>query len=350
MTGLRALVARRLMRRRGMRLTTRLGTLACALTLIACGGTSHTHDGGSTEVDGGPIDAEAHPRDSGVDGSVLEGTCPDDVTWPSGLPFGAGEITEEGTATVTGVDASGVDLVIGGVTRRFEWAGSGLDTLSAGMEVELSGGPHWSRLTAPEVTLHAWHAVGIGVPRPALFDGTPIEVEGAPPATLAADCSFLWDECGGEDLITSYALDVGDIRLREGESTFGAGYAIHFAGAAGYLGNHGAGTCIGEPSYQASLGVRVDRAAETETCASIEARYEQVLEEKASCEQPSDCRITAGHCGAGIGGCWYAVSGDVSELDTLAERYRDLGCTSVVCRCAAPPESASCVAGRCMAD
>ena len=129
-----------------------------------------------------------------------------------------------------------------------------------------------------------------------------------------------------------------------------AGYAIHFAGAAGYLGNHGAGTCIGEPSYQASLGVRVDRAAETETCASIEARYEQVLEEKASCEQPTDCRITAGHCGAGIGGCWYAVSGDVSELDTLAERYRDLGCTSVVCRCAAPPESASCVAGRCMAD
>lgn len=97
-------------------------------------------------------------------------------------------------------------------------------------------------------------------------------------------------------------------------------------------------------------GAPHDAGGSEETCASIEARYAQVVEEKASCEQPTDCRITSGHCGVGLGGCWYAVSGDVSELDALAERYRDLGCTSAVCRCLPPPESASCEAGRCVAD
>jgi hypothetical protein len=176
----------------------------------------------------------------------------------------------------------------------------------------------------------------------------PIEVEGAPQAMLRPECTFVDDInlCNPMPVVL-YALDVGDVRLREDESASGPGYAIHYGGAAYFAGDP-PNTC--ESAFVASLGVRIDEVVEPESCESIEARYAQVVDEKASCSQPTDCRITSGHCGVGLGGCWYAVSGDVSELDALAVRYSDLGCTSAVCRCAPPPESASCVAGRCMAD
>lgn len=341
-----------------MNLAAWLATLTCALTLIGCGGASHTHDGGPEHADGGTAHDGGAGDDAATssDGGVVEGTCTGEAGWPSGH-LGTRELLGLGegpwTATVIAVDTSGVELAIDGSTRRFTWPGADLASLSPGMEVELSQTPHgsglysWTRLVTPHATLHALHAVGFVTPHDLVE--MPITVEGAPPSMLSPECTLVDDINLCDPMpVVLYALDVGDARLREDESVSGPGYAIHYGGAAYFAGDP-ANTCEG--AFVASLGVRVDRVTEPpETCASIEARYAQVLEEKAACDQPTDCRITSGHCGVGLGGCWYAVSGDVSELDALAERYRDLGCTSAVCRCAPPPESASCVAGRCMAD
>jgi hypothetical protein len=340
-----------------MNLAARLGTLACALALTACGGASHTDDGGSEDVDGGAVHDGGADEDAATssDGGLVEGTCTGEAAWPRGH-LGTLELLGLGegpwTATVTAVDATGVDLEVDGSARRFTWPGEDLDSLSPGMEIELSQEPHssgaysWTRLVTPDGTLHALHAAGFLVAHDLVE--MPITVEGAPPATLSPECTFVDDINLCDPMpVVLYALDVGDVRLREDESVSGPGYAIHYGGAAYFAGDP-PNRC--EAAFVASLGVRIDRVVEPESCESIEARYAQVVDEKASCSQPTDCRITSGHCGAGIGGCWYAVSGDVSELDALAERYRDLGCTSVVCRCAPPPESASCVAGRCMAD
>lgn len=342
-----------------MTLAARLGSLSCALALIACGG-SHGPggdldageglDGGLPHDGGAAIDAGTAP-----DGGPLEGTCTGEERWPAGAHFGAAELSGVGegpwVATISAVGPAGIDLMVEGRLERFGWPAGGLDGLSAGMQVELSSALHRSSLVAPTFALHAVHAAHVGTPPHEVF-ATPIEVEGAPAMSLMADCTFPYPDAPcGDELATAYTLEVDGVPLRAGQSASGPGYAIHFGGAATYPGHHGAGTdsCIVEAAFAASLGVRVDRAEE-ESCASIEARYAQILEDKASCEQPTDCRITSGHCGAGLGGCWYAVSGDVSELDELADRYRDLGCTSVVCRCTLPPESASCVAGRCVAD
>ena len=343
-----------------MNLAARLGTLAGALALIACGGASHTHDGGSEDVDGGAVhDGGSVNEDAATssDGGLVEGSCTGDEAWPTGAGFGVGELAGLGegpwTATIVAVSPTGVDLAFAGRSERFAWpANSGLEGLSVGMEVQLSLGFRRSVLRVPDFTLHAVYAAHIGAPPHEVFT-MPIEADGAPPMSLTADCTFVYpdgDPCGGPALATAYTLAVADEQLRAGESAAGPGYAIYFDGAATYPGNHGVGGCILEAAYSASLGVRVDHAVEPESCESIEARYAQVVDEKASCAQPTDCRITSGHCGVGLGGCWYAVSGDVSELDALAVRYSDLGCTSAVCRCAPPPESASCVAGRCMAD
>jgi hypothetical protein len=93
------------------------------------------------------------------------------------------------------------------------------------------------------------------------------------------------------------------------------------------------------------------------TCEDVRAVYNFLTERvDPSCNPAVGCHVVLGHCGIGLGGCWYAVSRTVKQeyLDALAERFLELGglreCVSGVCDCAPPPPSASCVEGRCLAD
>jgi arylsulfatase A-like enzyme len=85
------------------------------------------------------------------------------------------------------------------------------------------------------------------------------------------------------------------------------------------------------------------------TCEAVRETYERRLEEAAACDADGECRIVAGDCADGLGGCWYAVGGGFDEAarQALVTRYRELGCTGRVCRCAAPPPGAECRGGRC---
>lgn len=242
----------------------RFGALVVVLT-IACGPASETGgDGGASDHprrDGGG----AHERDAGSD-HTLGGTCgPTDQTWRDVAPFGLGEGAgfDEGPfpAMVASVNSSSVVLDIDGRERRFDWPAAGLESLSVGMEVELSYGPHWSRLVAPDVTLHAVYVNGRAPPLEPF--GAPIEVAGAPALWLVAECTMVdeWNFCG-EDLVTRYVLDTGEERLHGGEDASGPGYAVHFRGATRYPGGEFPDGCISEPWDQLSFGVRVDRKGE----------------------------------------------------------------------------------------
>ena len=86
------------------------------------------------------------------------------------------------------------------------------------------------------------------------------------------------------------------------------------------------------------------------TCESIEAAYFAAVAVD-QCMDAGECKIIDGHCGVGLGGCYYAVNQSVDEaaLDALAQMYSDLGCTSGVCDCAEPPATLECSAeGHCM--
>jgi hypothetical protein len=79
------------------------------------------------------------------------------------------------------------------------------------------------------------------------------------------------------------------------------------------------------------------------TCATIEAEYQDLVS-RTGCQDFMQCKVVNGHCATGLGGCWYTVNVSVNQadLDALATEYADLGCTSSVCRCAAPPAMAIC--------
>ncbi len=87
------------------------------------------------------------------------------------------------------------------------------------------------------------------------------------------------------------------------------------------------------------------------SCGDVAEAYRRLMEENRACSSDADCHVVEGSCAIGLGGCWYAVSRSVTfdDADRLTARYRELGCSGPVCRCAAPPERAACVEGVCSA-
>ena len=84
-------------------------------------------------------------------------------------------------------------------------------------------------------------------------------------------------------------------------------------------------------------------------CETIEAEYQAIVS-RTGCQDLQQCQVVNGHCAVGLGGCWYTVNVSVmqSELDALADEYTNMGCTSAVCRCTAPPNAAICEQGVCV--
>jgi hypothetical protein len=96
--------------------------------------------------------------------------------------------------------------------------------------------------------------------------------------------------------------------------------------------------------------------SELTTCAGVVAAYELLTTGIGQpCNVAPQCEVLVGHCGVGLGGCFYAVSrsGDAAwyvsqeQLDALAARFQELGCTGPICRCAPPPEQADCIDHQC---
>lgn len=106
----------------------------------------------------------------------------------------------------------------------------------------------------------------------------------------------------------------------------------------------GGGACIeGGPS-----GATCGRS-----CEEIEADWERFAEgDFAKCGDDAGCRILAGHCEVGLGGCFVATGYGIGQwdLDILASEWVAAGCGGGgVCKCAPPPDAAYCIDGRCAA-
>lgn len=325
-----------------MRPSARLGTLLCALSLLAC---SESH---RSVEDAGVEDARA-----GEDSGTIEpGTC--SAEQRAGATLDLPRVGLDGaagsgpwSATISNVAADGVDLVLAdGTAARFRWTGTSLAGLSAGMSATLRRDPWWTVLEAGGVRLHAMSAMAFTG-----YDlvGAPIAIAGAPALTLVEACAFREGEGACDQPaapVTIYALDVGGAaRLGRGEQASGPGYEVSFGGAV-QLPGYGSPSCVLEAAFGASIALRVDETS-TETCEGIEGEYRRVVDENASCSADSECMVLGGQCGVGLGGCYEAASADVSdELEELGRRYAALGCTSGVCDCAGPPLVA-CDVGRC---
>ncbi|MEM7050706.1 MAG: hypothetical protein AAF604_13655 [Acidobacteriota bacterium] len=104
------------------------------------------------------------------------------------------------------------------------------------------------------------------------------------------------------------------------------------------------------PSAESAAAETLDVSSLAD-CDTVITAYKGLMDDSAACQQDSDCRVEAGNCDTGLGGCWYAVATDFdTELKgRLVERHRELACGGGVCRCPAPPEAARCEAGRCVA-
>jgi len=77
-----------------------------------------------------------------------------------------------------------------------------------------------------------------------------------------------------------------------------------------------------------------------ETCEEIQQTYADLVADNSSCEVTDDCQVLWGQCGQGLGGCYEAVNGNVTqeELSALGSQFAEQGCTQWVCDCTPPPE------------
>ena len=86
------------------------------------------------------------------------------------------------------------------------------------------------------------------------------------------------------------------------------------------------------------------------TCVAIEAEYLGLIGSVARCNESGVCHLLRGHCGAGLGGCYYATSPELAQttLDDLSLEWVGNGCSEgrPICRCAAPPP-VGCTGGLC---
>lgn len=92
--------------------------------------------------------------------------------------------------------------------------------------------------------------------------------------------------------------------------------------------------------------------ASVDPCAEIAAEYAALTAPSMMrCGGAGQCQILHGHCGVGLGGCYYALNTNVSQrqLDDLANRWTAARCRGPVCRCTAPPTSVRCDSGGCLA-
>jgi hypothetical protein len=105
-----------------------------------------------------------------------------------------------------------------------------------------------------------------------------------------------------------------------------------------------------EPAPATCESAHANCAEATRSCTEIRAVYDEYATRDA-CEEDSDCRLTFGHCGTGIGSCHYFMNRQwpAEGLDALATEFQAEGCSGPVCDCAQPPASVQCVDGRCAA-
>ena len=85
------------------------------------------------------------------------------------------------------------------------------------------------------------------------------------------------------------------------------------------------------------------------SCDDIDAAYEEYASRNA-CDSDADCSFVFGHCGVGIGGCFYGMnrSWPAAGLQTLANEWVRAGCDAPVCECPEVPANTTCVNGACV--
>jgi hypothetical protein len=92
-------------------------------------------------------------------------------------------------------------------------------------------------------------------------------------------------------------------------------------------------------------------AASVESCDDIEGEYQTTVLAAQRCTAPGLCHVLLGHCGVGLGGCYYGANTDLTQeiLDAIAARWVSAGCMegAAVCGCSAPP-SVRCDSGGCL--
>jgi hypothetical protein len=85
--------------------------------------------------------------------------------------------------------------------------------------------------------------------------------------------------------------------------------------------------------------------SELTTCEEITNLYEFLVSELGrTCGDEGNCHVVWGHCGVGIGGCYYVLNDLVSQedLNVLGRLFSEGGCTRFVCDCAPLPEEFGC--------
>jgi hypothetical protein len=174
------------------------------------------------------------------------------------------------------------------------------------------------------------------------------------PAPAAASCPAAFD-CGGEVI----QLENGDANGDRRRDVSDAVYLLRWL----FLGGPAPDPlCFCRSIQPCGIGCREPYSCvpsgpttsvctdELSSCEEVAALYESLVEGFGkACDPAEGCRLLWGYCAIGIGGCYHAVSAAIRQhdIDALAARFQELGCSGPVCRCAPPPAGAGCAGNRC---
>jgi hypothetical protein len=102
-----------------------------------------------------------------------------------------------------------------------------------------------------------------------------------------------------------------------------------------------------QQACEAAHAVCANRAR---SCEEIAALYDDYVSHTA-CSDDTDCAVVHGQCGIGIGGCHHVLNRHwgAAGISSLGDMWLAAACSGPVCDCPAPPTSATCDSGVCVA-
>lgn len=97
--------------------------------------------------------------------------------------------------------------------------------------------------------------------------------------------------------------------------------------------------CLDEPFSRSDFSSK-EISHQSDQCLQLSHQYDGLIEANRQCKTYQECKVFRGHCGIGIGSCYFAAheSFKLESLEQIVTELHKNDCGTAVCKCAREPK------------